>query len=83
MDIIIKLTKHAKDKALWFGITDEEIKRAISRGSKFKQTDGYLTVYTYVTVAYKKIGENTYKIKTVYIQGEKWKEKFAKNVVEK
>lgn len=71
MNITIKLTKHAKDKALWFGVTEEEIKNVIIKGSKFKQTDGYLSIYTYIAVAYKKIGEGIYKIKTVYIQGEK------------
>lgn len=71
MSITIKMTKHAKDKALWFGITEEEIKNVIIKGSKFKQTEGYLSIYTYIAVAYKKISEGVYKIKTVYIQGEK------------
>lgn len=49
------------------GIDEEQIKTAIKRGAKTKQTEGYLSVYTYFGVAYKKIGENAYKIKTVII----------------
>ena len=63
----LKITKHANDKMLWLGITEEQIKKAITQGAKFKQTDGYLAKYTYITVAYKKIGENYYKIKTVFV----------------
>jgi len=63
----LKITKHANDKMMWFDITEEQVKRAILRGSKFKQTDGHLAVYGYLKVAYKKIGKNAYKIKTVYI----------------
>ena len=67
-NIRLKITKHANDKMVWFGISEEQIKKAIQRGSKFKQTEGYLASYSYIRVAYKKIGENTYKIKTVYIE---------------
>lgn len=48
-------------------ISKEDIKRAIKMGPKVKQTDGFLSSYAYLKVAYKKIGENVYKIKTVYI----------------
>ncbi|MEK6841230.1 MAG: DUF4258 domain-containing protein [Nanoarchaeota archaeon] len=67
MTIIIKLTKHAQDKMIFLGITKEQIKNAILRGSKFKQTDGYLAVYSYLKVAYKIIEKDVYKIKTIYI----------------
>ena len=67
MDINIKLTKHADDKRRLEGISIDLIKTTIKRGSITKQTDGYLAHYTYIKVAYKKIGENTYKIKTVFV----------------
>lgn len=65
--MIIKLTKHAQDKMIFLGITKDQIKNAILRGSRFKQTDGYLSVYGYIKVSYKVIGKNIYKIKTVYV----------------
>ena len=49
------------------GIDEEQIKTAIERGAKTKQTGGYLSVYTYFGVAYKKISEDIYKIKTVIV----------------
>ena len=67
MDIIIKLTKHADDKRRLEGITVEQIKTAIKRGSITRQTDGYLAHYCYIKVAYKRIGKNAYKIKTVFV----------------
>lgn len=67
MEIQLKVSKHASDKMLWLGVTEEQVKKAILQGAKFKQTEGYLAKYTYITVAYKKIGENYYKIKTVFV----------------
>ena len=67
MTITVKLTRHAQDKMLLLGIIKEQIKNAILRGSKFKQTDGYLTVYSYLKVAYRIIEKDVYKVKTVYI----------------
>lgn len=67
MPIEIIISKHAKEKMVIHGITKEQIKVAIERGAKIKQTEGYLASYTYLKVAYKKIGENTYKIKTVFV----------------
>ena len=60
------ITSHAADKMVIEGISAEQICIALERGSKFKQTDGYLVVYTYFSVAYKIIG-NKYKIKSVFI----------------
>ena len=60
------ITKHASDKMIIEGISIDQICEAINKGSKFKQTEGYLAVYTYFTVAYKII-ENKYKIKTVFL----------------
>ena len=68
VEIKLKITKHANDKMMWLGISEEDVKEAILRGSKFKQTDGYLAIYTYLKVAYKKLNKNVYKIKTVMIE---------------
>ena len=66
-EIELKISKHAADKMLWLGITKEQVKYAIVKGSKFKQTDGVLSKFRYLNVAYKKIGQNVYKVKTVYM----------------
>ncbi len=62
----IEITKHAADKMVIEGISIGQICEALDRGSKFQQTEGYLAVYTYFSVAYKKVG-NKYRIKTVFI----------------
>ncbi len=49
------------------GIDEEQIKNAIKRGSKVKQTDGFKSVYSYMGVCYKIRGEK-YIIKTVTIE---------------
>jgi hypothetical protein len=66
-DITLSISRHANDKMMWLGITEEQIKKAIVQGAKFKQTEGYLAKFTYISVAYKIIGPNQYKIKTVFI----------------
>ena len=66
MQLII--SSHARDKMHIEGIDKEQIKRCIQRGAKFKQTEGFLAVYTYFRVAYKKIGEDKYLIKTVMVE---------------
>lgn len=63
----IIITKHARDMMFERGIDEDQIKRTIKLGAKTKQKEGYLTVYTYLGAAYKKLGENVYKIKTVMI----------------
>lgn len=68
MEINLKITQHAKEKMILHGLSLEQIKRAIQQGAKVKQTDGYLASYTYIKVAYKEIGENWYKIKTVFVE---------------
>ncbi len=60
------ITKHAGDKMVVEGITLEQIGTAIERGARFQQTDGFLSVHTYFSVAWKKVGDR-YKIKTVYL----------------
>ncbi len=62
------ITQHAHEKMVDRGIDEEQIKIAITRGAKFKQTNGYLAIYTYIRVAYKKLRPNYYKIKTVIVE---------------
>ena len=50
------------------GVDENQIKRAIKSGAISRQTDGYLASYAYVEVAYKKLGDDLYKIKTVKIR---------------
>lgn len=61
------ITDHARQQMFERGIDEEQIKIAITRGAKFKQTEGYIASYTYIKVAYKCIGDETYKIKTVMV----------------
>lgn len=65
MEIRLKITKHARFKMLELGINKNQIKEAIKRGSKFRQTEGLLAKYQWLAVAYRKIGKDYYKIKTV------------------
>lgn len=67
--IILKIiiTIHARQQMFDRGIDEEQIKTAIKRGSKIKQTDGFKSIYSYIGVCYKIIGEK-YIIKTVTIE---------------
>ncbi len=60
------ITKHAFDKMIIEGISVEQICQALEKGSRFTQTEGYLSIYTYFSVAWKKF-KNKYKIKTVFL----------------
>jgi len=60
------LTKHAGDKMSNLSINLKEIEKTISYGSKIKQTEGYLSCYKTICVAYKIIERNVYKVKTIY-----------------
>ena len=62
------ITKHARDQMFERGIDEDQIIRAIKMGAKTRQTEGYVSRYTYIRVAYKKIGKEIYKIKTVMIE---------------
>ena len=62
----ILVTKHAQDKMNIEGISLGQVIEALERGSKFQQTDGFLSVYNYYSVAYKKI-DKKYVIKTVFL----------------
>lgn len=65
-DLIV--THHAQEKMHVEGIGTAQIIEALERGSKYHQTDGFLAVYSYYSVAYKKLGAK-YLIKTVFING--------------
>ena len=60
-------SKHANDKRILYGLTKEQIDRAIKRGATVKQTDGYLAAYREIKIAYKKLNKEIYYIKTIYI----------------
>lgn len=62
------ITKHAQEKMHAEGIVVQQIIDALDRGSKYQQTDGFLAVYSYYSVAYKKI-DSKFLIKTVFING--------------
>jgi len=62
------ITKHAQEKMHIEGLPVQQVIEALERGSKYLQTDGFLAVYSYYSVAYKKIGSR-YLIKTVFING--------------
>jgi hypothetical protein len=63
----ILLTEHAKVQMVARGITMEQIKIAIQRGSTIKQTNGYLSSFTYILVAWK-MWNGYHKVKTVMIR---------------
>ena len=65
-DLIV--TKHAQEKMHIEGIPVQQVIEALERGSKYQQTDGFLAVHSYYSVAYKKIGSR-YLIKTVFTNG--------------
>ncbi|MBI4149652.1 DUF4258 domain-containing protein [Candidatus Woesearchaeota archaeon] len=65
MEILV--TEHAKQQMIIRGVSVEQVKLAIQKGSRIKQTDGYLSSYTYLMVAWKRLGEY-YKIKTVMVK---------------
>ena len=67
LQVILKITKHARDKMSALAINADMIKVAIKRGSKFKKKDDkFLTVYSYFSVVYGIIGKDIYKIITLY-----------------
>lgn len=61
------ITKHAQGRMDKYGFTEEQIKLAIQRGAKTRQTDGFLVQYTYIYVAYK-VRNDIYIIKTVMLE---------------
>ena len=67
--IILKLiiTIHARQQMFDRGIDEEQIRTAIKKGSKVRQTDGFKSVYSYIGVCYN-IREEKYIIKTVTVE---------------
>jgi len=61
------ITTHARQQMFDRGIDEEQIKNAIERGSKIRQTDGFKSVYSYIGVCYKIRGDK-YIIKTVTME---------------
>lgn len=68
--MMLQISIHAKEKMDAEGIDEEQIKLAIERGSISRQTGGYLTSYTYFSVAYQKKGD-IYRMKTVFTNKER------------
>jgi len=66
MELII--TKHARVQMLRRDVSEEQVKRCIKQGARFRQTNGYISDYAYIRVAYKKLKRDVYKIKTVMIK---------------
>ena len=65
--MILKITKHARDKMSALAIDAVMIKTAIKRGSKFKSAGGkFLSVYSFFTVVYRPLGGDAHKIITLY-----------------
>lgn len=67
-DIRLYFTEHAKQPMAEFGINKELVIKAITQGSKYRQEDGYLAVYSNIAVAYKIIAPKTYKIETAFLR---------------
>lgn len=61
------ITAHARQQMFDRGIDEEQIKMAINRGAKVKQTDGFKSIYSYIGVCYK-TRRDQYIIKTVTIE---------------
>jgi hypothetical protein len=53
----IILTKHARERMISRGISLEEVKNAILRGSKSIQDGKIIATYRYFEVVYKKVDE--------------------------
>lgn len=65
MEII--LTRHAEEQMVERDISLEQIEKTIRWGSKTRQTDGWLSIYSCIAAAYKITKNNECKIKTVMI----------------
>lgn len=66
-NMILKLTKHAKERMVSKGVTKEQIKKVIRQGARIRQTDGFESSYSYILVDWKKRG-NIYIVKTIKIK---------------
>ena len=68
MTMRVVLTRHAQEAMIERGVTPEMVERALTRGSKTRQTRGLLAAYGYVRVAYYVRGD-TFVVKTVMVEG--------------
>ena len=66
-DIVLIITKHAREQMFNRGIDEDQIKQVIKKGAKIRQTEGFKAVHMYVGVSYKLAGKK-YLIKTVTIE---------------
>lgn len=67
LPVILKITLHARDKMSALAISHEMIKAALKRGSRFRGRSGkFKAVYSFFAVVYRPLGQDTYKIITVY-----------------
>ena len=67
IELKLIITNPARQQMFDRGIDEEQIKNAIKRGTKIKQTDGFKAIYSYIGVCYKIRGEK-HIIKTVTIE---------------
>jgi hypothetical protein len=58
----IKYSKHARERMVERGISENEVSRAIQKGKKRIQNNKIIVAYTYFEVVYKKIGDEYYII---------------------
>jgi len=68
MEIVV--SKHALEQARERGVSINEIKEAIQRGSKFLQQNKIVSMYRHIKIVFKKI-KNKFFIITVMIRSEK------------
>jgi len=62
------LTRHAKVRMAEHAISREKIKEVIQKGAKVRQTEGLLSTYGCIAIAYKILPDGRYKIKTVIVK---------------
>jgi len=62
----VKFTQHAAEQLLERGITKAEVIRAVQRGSRVQQKDGWLAIFGGIAVAYRKTNKGRYLVKTVF-----------------
>lgn len=58
----IKYSRHARERMVERGISENEVAKAIQKGKKRIQDNKIIVVYTYFEVVYKKIGDEYYII---------------------
>jgi hypothetical protein len=58
----IKYSKHARNRMVERGISNKEVKEAISKGAKRFQGNKIISAYSYFEVVYKKMGKTVFII---------------------